>query len=620
MTENRYHEVRRLLREKKIEEAEKIHTELVVLTEGFSNEEKYWFDLLSSEIKRYKNDFQSAKNDLEEAFRLSKEIKLTKTQMSSLYGKIATIQYRMNNYSVVIPSLNRALSFLSNDIVRQNYYRRMLLNCFFQLKDEKNFLKTLKEGLNDILRGQIQTNWNSNLDFVWEFTWLARQNPWYKLVNEALDTSEVQPSDKIAQGLLEYARARLARQQLDRTKCLKHIQKSLNYCVTSSPDNFVLLSLNFVWMLQLFGEYQRAKNILLKCLQLVPNAYQKVFVLNNLGSNSRFTGEYKIAIQYLTESLKINHETVHNLWQAAYAHNTLGMVYTLVGNNKKAIEHYNSSMALNKKNNDFYGLGFTYGALGWLESNQGNLMQAEKWYKASVSTFKEKSKKVPAIILLAYAELLSRMGNNYLEKIEALLTEARNQIWTHQKRLDIGRYYSTQGNIALNQKQFEQALKEFSLALEYCESFEVEAQTLLGITKTNLELFMISTDNFEYLEKARLFLTDLKLAAESSALISGEVDLILGIIEMHTHQYAKATRKFDQVLKQSQEQNFTLLSEKVLKQKETLHILHTHDQLQKMTSSPKDHELKRSSIREAIDYLTELTKLVGAQPDRKKKD
>jgi tetratricopeptide (TPR) repeat protein len=396
------------------------------------------------------------------------------------------------------------------------------------------------------------------------------------------------------------------------------MQESLRICSKINTENFISLCINFVGILQLFGEYQRAKNLLVKCLKKVPNpSPRRINILNYLGSILRFTGEYELSIEFLTESLKLN-QTIQDFWQEAYAHNTLGMVHTLIGDVEKATEHYNSSLKLNKKNDDYNGLGFTYGAFAWLESNQGNLIQAKKYYETSISIFEKHANSTPAIILLAYAEILSRMGDKYVKEIKEICNKAQKIIWAQQKHLDYGRYYNTLGNIALNQRDFEQALREFSLALEYSDSFEVETQTLLGIIKTNLELFLDSpTDEYEYLDKVRLFLNDLKTAAESSALISGEIDLILGIIEMHSQNYQKAVDKFEAVLKHAQGHNYNLLVEKVLKQKEILQILQTHDQLQKVTSMT-DHELKRTSIREAIAYLAGLTKLLNTQTKENK--
>ena len=58
MIENRYNEVRMLLRENKHKAAEKIYAELASSAGRLSNEEKFWFKLITSELKRYKSDPQ----------------------------------------------------------------------------------------------------------------------------------------------------------------------------------------------------------------------------------------------------------------------------------------------------------------------------------------------------------------------------------------------------------------------------------------------------------------------------------------------------------------------------------------------------------------------------------
>ncbi len=619
MIKEHFFEVRELLSKNRIEEAEKIQKKLLISTAEFSKEEKYWFNLLSSEIRKYYRDYQSSKEYLENALQLAQGIELNDTQKSSLYGKIASNQYKLKNYSRALPWYQKALSLLSDDLGRRNYYRRMLLYCFYKLQRENEFLKVLKEGLNDILRNSFENNWNSNMDFFWDIAQLAKHKPWGELVRKTLITTQVPTSNELAHGAMEYAMARIARYSFDRTLVINHIQRSLQFC-RPFPGYFISLGLLCVWILQNpFGEYQRAKNILIECLSLAQKPSQRIAVLNNLGSNLRFIGEYKLAIKYLTESLKIN-KSVGNSDQAAYAHNTLGMIHTLIGNKEEATAHYKSSLELSKENNDFYGLGFTYGALGWLEINQGNLNQAVEWYKKSVSTFENNSNYIPAIILLAYAEVLSRIGNDSKNQIEELVTRAQKKIWKSQKRLDKGRYYNTLGNIALNHKKPKKAFEEFSMALDFSESFEVESQALLGITKSVLELFILSNDS-EYLQKAGLYLSDLKSAAMSSALILGEVDLILGIIDMHKLRFEGASQKFADVLKHAREFHFVSMEEKAQKQIETLQIFQTHDQLQEFVkSSTKDEELKSNSIREAIKYLNDLTKMLGTQTDIKDKD
>ncbi|MHA2330110.1 MAG: tetratricopeptide repeat protein, partial [Candidatus Hodarchaeales archaeon] len=473
--------------------------------------------------------------------------------------------------------------------------------------------------LDQIFQKSMEDNWNTNMDFISEFTRIANQKHWYDLISKTLKKIHVLSLDTINYCILEYIWARLARQLQNRKQFLSHMQKSLD-CKALNPKYYINLSLSFVWMLQNpFGEYRRAHEILSIILPIKTSPSQRIFVLNSLGSNLRFLGEYDLAIEYLTKSIKLNNDKVHDLWQAAYTHNTLGMICTIIGNIEEAREHYHNSVKLNTKINDHYGLGFTYGAMGWLEANQGKLYQATEYYQKSIATFEEKAGFVPSIILLAYAEILSRTGINNQNKIDSLIARGKARIWESQRQIDKGRYYNTLGIIALNQNQPDRALKEFSKALEYGESFEVEVQTFLGLAKSHLELFMLSYD-LEHLKRANLLLIDLRSAAESSALISGEVDLILGIIDTYKNKFSSANQRFSRVINYAQAHKLSFLEEKAFKQKETLQILQTHDRIHKVTAPSKDLNFKRNSIKEAIIYLTELTKLMGTYTAKKKEE
>ncbi|MHA2328304.1 MAG: hypothetical protein ACXACR_07260, partial [Candidatus Hodarchaeales archaeon] len=165
MSEGHYLNVRKLISERRIEEAEKIQEELSSSSQRILKEENYWFNLIQSEIKKYKDMDHSAKRNLEIAYRLSKEIELTDNQMSSLNGRIGIIHYRLKNFEKGVLFFQKALNFLSEDMGRQNYYRRMILNCYYNLKDETNYFKTLEGSLDQIFQKSMEDNWNTNMDF-----------------------------------------------------------------------------------------------------------------------------------------------------------------------------------------------------------------------------------------------------------------------------------------------------------------------------------------------------------------------------------------------------------------------------------------------------------------------
>ncbi|MFX0050338.1 MAG: tetratricopeptide repeat protein [Candidatus Hermodarchaeota archaeon] len=618
MSENDYFEVRRLLSERKIEEAEEFLVKQVKKNEESITKE-YWLLLISSEVERHKKEYAKAENLLEKAIELSKRIELSSIQRGRAYGKLGTIFYFKKKYSEAFPLFHKALEFTTDDLIRRNYFYSRILFCFYYLQQREDFQKVLKHGVTENFQKLTQNNWNTVIDFIWTITHLAKKSPWEEIVIQALLSIKSEISKNLHLILYEFAWARIARNQNNHSQFINHMKKSINLCEPSNEKILYSLKFNLATMLVTpFGDYTRAKDLLLDCLKLVPDLPKaRIFILNRLGSTLRFIGEYNDAIRYLNEAIMINKTVVNDVWQEAYTHNTLGMIYTLIGDNIKAMEHYEYSKDLNQKENDDNGLGYTYGAMAWLESNQGNLDKAKNWYQKSIATF-ENITQPPAIVLLAYAELLSRLEKDYFDEINKLIIRAKEQIWRNQKRLDMGRYYNTLGKIAMNQKRLDDAQNDFSQALEYSESFEVEAQTLLGMTKVNLEFFL-NTDNSEFLDKAELFLTDLRLAAKSSVLILCEVDLILGIIEMYKNKYGRAAERFKYVIKHAKEHNYSTLENRAQKQLEILQVMQSHKELQNVIISSGNGEIPHPRpIKEVIDYLNDLLKLMSSHPANKR--
>lgn len=616
MSESNYKEVKRLLYENKLDEAEVLQNKIKESMNG-TIEENFWYLIISSDVKRYKKEYQEARDLLEEALESSSSIELTKHQYSRVQGKLGEIHYRMKEYDEVIPLLRQALVNCPDEVRRRNYYYSRLLSAFNYLGRLEDFSKLLSDSMRENLKKITIESWDFAIDFVWRIIGFSKEPPWDEKFQEVLENLKIGNTDYLSLSVIEFAKAGLARQKKDYKRFISHMNQSLKFTKTINSKIYVSMTLNLVSMLQTpFGDYFLSKKLLFRCLELTPDLTgRRVHILNRLGSNLRFSGEYFRAINYLEEALEINRINVKDSWQEAYTHNTLGMIFTLLGEGNKALKHYQASLNLSKEMNDVVGLGYTYGAIAWLKSNQGDLLEAKTWYNQSIKAFKKRIQP-PAIILLAYAELLSRIDETYTETVDELISKVKTQIWKNQKHIDMGRYYNTLGKIALNRKRLQEAEKVFSLALEYGESFEVEAQTLLGLTKLNLEYFL-TTDNEEYLRKAELFLGDLRLASKSSALILGEVDLILGIIEMYKLHFKNSKQKLNQVHEHAKQYNFSSLEERILKQLNTLKILESHEKLQEVVSSSGTQQQKPRSIREILEYLNELSKIINTHPTSK---
>jgi tetratricopeptide (TPR) repeat protein len=425
-----YLKVRKLSGKRKIATALEIIDETNASLKVLSKKGEFWFLLIKNEIDVYRNNFDSSVELLNKAFQISKTINLTSAELSSFYGRLASTQFKSENYSEAILFFENAIS-LTKDPPRRNYYRTKLLECYYGLKQEEFFKKKVALTIVEFLKCDICMNLESILHSVWKISQYGKEDQWHRCIGNVLISIE--------------------RHQLNKDKFLIHMKKSLDFSKNVNPDFFVSMSFNYITMLENpFSDNHRAITLLEECLKYSTSKLSlRIHILNKLGSNFRFIGKYNKAIKCLEDAIEINGSLYS--WLEAFSHNTLGMIYTSIGDNdsvRKALNHYKMSLEISKKNDDPYGMGYTFGALGWLESNR-NLNKAKEWYDLSISTFEERTNGIPPVILLALAEILSKIDDKNKNKIDKLISQAQKQIWKTKKKLDLGRYYNTLGNISL---------------------------------------------------------------------------------------------------------------------------------------------------------------------------
>ncbi|MHA1214345.1 MAG: tetratricopeptide repeat protein [Candidatus Hodarchaeales archaeon] len=620
MSEELYEQVRKLIVKNNIQEAEKIYNSLNPSSKVLQNQQFFWIKLIAFEIYRSKREFKLAKESLIEIINRINLIELTPHQKRRLFGRLGTITYKIGEYHEAVSWIKKTLPLTYDDIQRYNYYLSLLLNIFVYEKNVDGFTYYFREGLKVILKNFNDQNTFSVLDFIMNLSYKVRNEPWYNIIFSELNETRKSVQSQQAKMLIEYTHAVISQKRSDYDQFHQYMNKSLEYCPKNMVNTYYYLHTLYAYLFQWFGEYQRARELLEVCLKDFPKPSKyRISLLNRLGSILRFTGDYKKAIKLLNESISLNNQYFNINWYASYSHNTLGMIYTLLGDFMAATHHYDLSKSIAEQDNDYYSLGFIYGALGWLESNQGTLSQAKLFYERSLASFEKIIDSPPSIILLAYAELLSRFRRDEFKtkQIEKLIERAKTQIWASQKRLDIGRYYNCRGYIALNYTKYAQALEEFSKALEYAESFEVKARTLLGLSQTCLELY-IKTEDENLLKKTQVYLSNLRSASSASPLISVEVELILGIIDMHNSRLEEARKKFSKILHQSQERKLIYLEKKVKKQFDVLNAFQKHRNLEELVQSVEPTEFKTASVRDMISYLKELNILLQGQNNKQK--
>jgi tetratricopeptide (TPR) repeat protein len=356
-----------------------------------------------------------------------------------------------------------------------------------------------------------------------------------------------------------------------------------------------------------FGDYQKAKILLEKALDLTPQpSGWRAFILNSLGSVLRFTGDYKQGILLLQESIEFNEKRSY-YWGLNFAHNTLGMIYTLIGNHKKAQDNFQLSLDYSLKEDNYRGLGFSWGSMGWLESKLGNFLEATAFYKKSIEAFKQRGS-VPSIILLAQAEVLSQITDQITPEMQKLIEQAKNQIWKHKNKLNIGRYYISLGNISFNNGDLVQAEKKYSKASEFSDTHEVKTQCLLGKTKINMEFFM-KTDGEEFLKLVKETILELQeLTKDKFTLIWAEMELISAILLIYEKSYEISEEKFRSLLSYAEKNSLTELISRINNQLQNLQVFRTYEKVRRSIQDiSKENDLKTQSMMDIAEYLKAAT-------------
>jgi len=620
MNEELYNKVHKFLLQKNINEAENLYYHNLEIYPPDTNSESYfWSSLIEAEIFRAKGEYRNSKAKLMTIIQNKLSTKLNSSQCRRLYGRLGIISYNLEDYEDTINWLEFVLPLSIENIGRYNYYNFFLLKSLRKLNNQKKFSKSLFQGLNLNLNIFNEFRASSTLNYLDDLIVILQESPWHQLIIPNIEKFIQESQNKFKGMLLSYFKAILASKLKDFTRFCYQLQLCLEK-IPSSPQE---LKFHLYWNLSsqlenAFGDYQRAKELLEKCLMDYPNPnWQRISLLNKLGSLLRFIGDYKQAIDYLEESIDINTKSINDSWYKSYSHNTLGMIYTFLGDLTSAHGHYEASLTLSKNSKDFNSLGYVYGALGWLNSNQGSLKEAKRYYESSIETFLKISSSPPSIILLAYAEVLAQLDfHKNQDEIESLLKKAKELVEKSQRPLDYGRYYNSEAYVLLHQKEFNNGLRVFNKALEYSESFEVETRTLLGMSQASLELYINSGED-EYLNKTELYLRDLKNAVQASKIITGEVELLLAIIALHNLQFSKAKDSFEKLLNFIHLNNLIQLEEKVHKQIQILQIFQKQQDLDVFVhSSHEFSEFKTTSTREMIDYIRDILMLLSAYNEK----
>lgn len=203
-------------------------------------------------------------------------------------------------------------------------------------------------------------------------------------------------------------------------------------------------------------------------------SYYQAGALNNLGFIHKFYGDYKKALGYYANSIKVikqidikNDTSLARIVLQDYTQtiNNMAVVYTNQGNTSKGILFYEYAMSMRLKANDLEGAALTLNNLGYVSSIQGDIKKALGYYFKSLKI--REDIKDYAGLAQVYGNIAGLYGEQneqeesmvYYKKALEYWKKINSQSGVAQVFNNIGTYHLKKNNLDSAQYFYETALK-----------------------------------------------------------------------------------------------------------------------------------------------------------------
>jgi tetratricopeptide (TPR) repeat protein len=234
------------------------------------------------------------------------------------------------------------------------------------------------------------------------------------------------------------------------------------------------------------------------------------FALNNIGTIYKAQGDYAKAIEYFTQSLKIEEE-IGNKSGIAGSLNNIGIIYKIQGNYAKAIESYTQSLKMKEEIGDKEGIASTLNNIGNIYNDQGDYAKAIEYYTQSLKIREEIGNKNGIAMSLNNIGTIHDLQGNYAKAMDYYTQSLKIREEIGDKKgiasslHNIGIIYHDQGESAKAFKYSQLSLtiaQEIGAALRIKEAASSlwEINKKLGRYKESLdmyELFIATRDSME---------------------------------------------------------------------------------------------------------------------------
>ena len=270
-----------------------------------------------------------------------------------------------------------------------------------------------------------------------------------------------------------------------------------------NKEKYIQILSDYANFLYEYGLYNDSKSVYLRLIPLIEEMYgMKQDILstayNNIGEVCRCQGDYSIALDYHTKSLKIK-ERLNNKSSMESSYNNIGLVYYCLGESthntehfSKAIDFYKKAIHIQEELSDidplstalvYNNIGLTYNSLG-----DGDL--ALEYFKKALSTRKKLLGEDDANTASSYNNIGSVYFNRLDYSTALIYYEKANKIYEMTLGYNHPETAATYNNIG----SVYFRMHEHKKALEYFEKSMEIGKSLLGDSHPNIKMTQVWID------------------------------------------------------------------------------------------------------------------------------
>jgi len=246
---------------------------------------------------------------------------------------------------------------------------------------------------------------------------------------------------------------------------------------------------NIAWVYITKGKYELAQqhgNIAFSKGQAAKNYRRQHNAVTALGAIALYTGDTGTALSHFKQALEFSRlgKVVEN--EATSLHN-LAMIYTQLGDLDIALEYLTASRDFNLTLNKATAAAVTEAQIAEIYGLMGNFEKAIPYYESAISTHEKTNNtfyiaKAKTMLARTFRKL------NRLDEAQAAIQQAITILKSTGKDIHLKDELITSGNIYLEQKEYQQAIGEYSKAMisaEKVKSDDEIHQIALGLAMSH---------------------------------------------------------------------------------------------------------------------------------------